>query len=304
MSAIISDPTTEVAIARRTPTDVSWGAIFAGWVLSYGIAWLLFLLGSALGLSAIGFTDENIAQGLSWTTVFWIVITWAASMFLGGLFAAWLTGNPDRSIGSMHGLAVWALATILGLVIAGTTAVNVLQAGQSLLPGAAGIGQMLGGEGQPADEQSAEMGQATTALQAELKQALSEAVARAATEAPTEGPTVSQEEVRQAIEQLRPATLATIAGQLMRGDTAAAENTLVINTPLSRSEINQIIEGMAASVQQMQQRAQEVADQAARYSAAALWALFFSSALGLAMAAWGGWMGGRRVARRLGYVGV
>ena len=302
MSAIISDPTTEVAIAQRNRTDVSWGAIFAGWVVSYGIAWLLFLLGSALGFSAIGFTDENIAQGLSWGTVIWILITWAVSMFLGGLSAAWLTGNPDRSIGSMHGLAVWALATILGLVIAGMTAVNVLQAGQSLLPGAS-IGQMIGGAPQQqTGQQNLAMAQATTALQAQLKQALSEAVASTARDAPGGGEAVSQEEARQAIEQLRPATLATVAGQLVRGDTEAAENTLVINTPLSRSEISQVMEGMTANVDQMRQQAQEAADQAAKYSAGALWALFFSSVLGLVMAAWGGWMGGRRVARRLGYV--
>ncbi|MFA7388750.1 MAG: hypothetical protein WCZ87_13960, partial [Thiohalobacteraceae bacterium] len=168
MSAIISDPTAGVAIAQRNRTDVSWGAIFAGWVVSYGIAWLLFLLGSALGFSAIGFTDENIAQGLSWSTVVWILITWAVSMFLGGLSAAWLTGNPDRSIGSMHGLAVWALATILGLVIAVMTAVNVLQAGQSLLPGAS-IGQMIGGAPQQqSGQQNPAMAQASTALQAQL----------------------------------------------------------------------------------------------------------------------------------------
>lgn len=51
----------------------------------------------------------------------------------------------------------------------------------------------------------------------------------------------------------------------------------------------------------MQQRVEQAADQAAKYSAAALWALFASSVLGLVMSAWGGWFGGRHVARRLGY---
>lgn len=297
MGTIVSEPTTSVSISERSRTDVSWGAIFAGWILSYGIAWLFFVLGSAMGLSAIDFAEENIAQGLGWSTVAWIVVTWAASMFLGGLFAAWLTGNPDRSIGGMHGLAVWALATLLGLVAAGMTAANAVQATQSLLP-TASIGQMVGGGAAAANQAGPAMNQVTTALQAELKQALSDAAANAAARAP--GGSVSQQEVRRSIDRLEPTTLATIAGQLLRGDTEAAENTLVINTPLSRSDVTQLTQGLQASVEQMQERAKQAADQAAKYTAAAMWALFFSSVIGLTMAAWGGWAGSRRVARRLG----
>lgn len=296
MGTIVAEPTTSVSISERRRTDVSWGAIFAGWILAYGIAWLFFVLGSAMGLSAIDFAEENIAEGLGWSTVVWIVITWAASMYLGGLFAAWLTGNPDRSIGGMHGLAVWALATLLGLVAAGMTAANTVQATQSLLP-TSGIGQIIGGGAVAATNGGAGTDQATTALQAQLKQALSEAAANAAARA---GGTLSEQDVRRSIDQLEPATLATIAGQLLRGDTQAAENTLVINTPLSRSDVAQLTQGLSASVEQMQQRAREAADQAAKYTAAAMWALFFSSIIGLAMAAWGGWTGSRRVARRLG----
>ena len=296
MGTIVSEPTTSVSITERR-TDVSWGAIFAGWILAYGIAWLFFVLGSAMGLSAIDFAEENIAEGLGWSTVAWIVVTWTASMFLGGLFAAWLTGNPDRSIGGMHGLAVWALATLLGLVAAGMTAANTMQATQALLP-TSGIGQMMGGGAAAAANGGAGMNQVTTALQAQLKQALSEAAARTAANAP--GGTLSQQEVRRSIDQLEPATLATIAGQLLRGDTQGAENTLVINTALSRSDVAQLIQGLSAGIEQMQQRAREAADQAAKYTAAAMWALFFSSIIGLAMAAWGGWIGSRRVARRLG----
>ena len=297
MGTIVSEPTTSVSITERSRTDVSWGAIFAGWILAYGIAWLFFVLGSAMGLSAIDFAEENIAEGLGWSSVAWIVVTWAASMFIGGLFAAWLTGNPDRSIGGMHGLAVWALATLLGLVAAGMTAANTMQATQALLP-TSGIGQMMGGGAAAAANGGAGTDQVSTALQAQLKQALSETAARTAANAP--GGTLSQQEVRRSIDQLEPATLATIAGQLLRGDTQAAENTLVINTSLSRSDVAQLTQGLSASVEQMQQRAREAADQAAKYTAAAMWALFFSSIIGLAMAAWGGWVGSRRVARRLG----
>lgn len=299
MSAIISEPGSTLVIARRRRTDVSWGAIFAGWLLAYGVAWLLYLLGSAIGFTALGMTEENIAQGLGWSTVVWIIVTWAASMFAGGLFAAWLRGNADRTNdainGALHGAAVWALATMLGLVLAGLTAVNVLQAGQSMLPGAS-LGQMVlqGGEDIAAQGSG---GSVMTALQAELKQALSEAAARAAQNAPMGGAAVSPDEVRRAIDQLRPATLAAIAGQMVRGDTEAATNTLVVNTPLSRAEVDQIVQGMSATAEQLQQRAQAAADQAAEYSAAALWTLFASSALGLAMAVWGGWLGARRFMR-------
>lgn len=299
MSAIISEPSSTLVIARRRRTDVSWGAIFAGWLLAYGVAWLLYLLGSAIGFTALGMTEENIAQGLGWSTVAWIVITWAASMFAGGLFAAWLRGNADRANdainGGLHGAAVWALATMLGLVIAALTAVNVLQAGQSVLPGAS-LGQVMLQSGEDGAAQGPN-GSVMTAIQAELKQALGAAAERAAQNAPAGGPGVSQDEVRRAIDQLRPATLAAIAGQMVRGDTDAATNTLVVNTSLSRSEVDQIVQGMAATAAEMQQRAQAAADQAAEYTAAAMWTLFVSSALGLAMAIWGGWLGARRFIR-------
>ncbi|HEY9199691.1 MAG TPA: hypothetical protein VIR60_10015 [Gammaproteobacteria bacterium] len=306
MSAIVSDPSGHVVVAQRNRTDVSWGAIFAGWVLAYGVAWLLYLLGSAIGVSAISFTEESIAEGLGWGTIIWVFITWAISMFLGGLFAAWLTGNPDRSIGALHGLAVWAVGTLFGLVIAGMSAVNVFQSGQSLLPDAS-VGQLMTAttqmNGQQMNDMNPAMSQVGTALQAELKQALSSGIARSTANAPGGGATVSREEVRRSIEELQPAVLATIAAQLVQDDTEAAKNTLVVNTPLSRAEVDRIIEGMSASVQQMQQRVEQAADQAAKYSAAALWALFVSSVLGLLMCAWGGWAGSRHVARRLGYAG-
>jgi DNA primase len=136
-----------------------------------------------------------------------------------------------------------------------------------------------------------------TALQAELKQSLSAAAARAAQNAPTGGASVSADEVRRAIDQLRPATLAAIVGQMLRGDTDAATNTLIVNTPLSRTEVEQIVQGMSATVTQMQQRAEQAADQAAEYSAAALWTLFASSVLGLVLAVWGGWLGARGAVR-------
>lgn len=294
MSAILSERggagTVVVASTRRG--EVNWAAIFVGWILSFGIAWILYLLGSAIGLTAVGVTEENIATGLAWSTAIWIILTWGVSMYLGGYFAGRLSGNRAQPTGSVHGVAVWALATVLGLILATMTTVNVLQAGQSMIPGAS-VGQAFGGAAQ---DSAAE--QATGALQAQIKQALSEAVARTAQNVPVDQQIVNQQEVRRAIDQLSPATLAMIAGQLMRGNTDAAENTLVVNTPLSRTEVNQIIQGMSATVAQTQQRAEQAADQMAKYTAAALWTLFVSSVLGLAMAAWGGWMGGRRAALR------
>lgn len=304
MSAIVSEPGNTVAIMQRRRTDVSWGAIFAGWVLAYGAAWLLFVLGSAIGFSAIGFSDENIAEGLSWSSVAWIIVTWAVSMYLGGLFSAWLTGNPDRSIGGLHGVAVWALGTLLGLALTGLTAANVLQASHALFPEGMLSQLMSGGaqRGQSPMLQNSSTGPVATALQAQIKQALSAGVARSARAAPG-GPAVPQEEVRRAVNQLDPATLATITGQLMRGDTEAATNTLVINTPLSRAQIDEVMRGMQITVQQLQEKAKQTAEQAAKYSAAVLWTVFISSAIGLIAATWGGWVGTRRAAERFAYVG-
>lgn len=290
----------EVVEEVRRPAPISWGAVFAGLVFTLAIAWLLHLLGSALGLSIVDMTDaEAVGKGLAYGAAFWVLVSWAISFFLGGLLAGRLAGKADRAVGIMHGMTLWGVATLLMVLLGMAGLTSLLQTAGSALRAGAGMGAAAAGGGAPG--MAGPVGSNVAAgLQAELKQKVSEALAQAAQQGGP-GAQVSQAEARRAVEQLDRQTLGEIAGALVRGDAEQAKHILAASTTLSRAEVNQIVDGLGTEAQRYQREAKEAADKAAGYSSAVLWAVFVSSAIGLVLAIIGGWMGARSVARIYGY---
>ena len=97
-----------------------WGAVFAGWFVATGTAVLLYSFGMAIGFSA--FDPRNataVAHGASAGAIAWVILTWAAALWTGGMFASWFDGGNDTEMGVVRGLTVWGLAmTATGLVAA------------------------------------------------------------------------------------------------------------------------------------------------------------------------------------------
>lgn len=88
-----------------------WGAVWAGWLVATGIAALLYAFGLAVGFSAFNPQDPAaIARGISGGAMAWMILTWAASMWLGAMFAAWFDGRNDTEMGVTRGLAMWFIA--------------------------------------------------------------------------------------------------------------------------------------------------------------------------------------------------
>lgn len=108
------------AAGLRTYPALNWSAIFAGWLVATGIAALLYVAGLALGLSAFNpYQAAQSATGISIATALWMVLTWTAALFLGGMFASWFDAGNDTEMGVMRGLTVWGLAiTATGLLLA------------------------------------------------------------------------------------------------------------------------------------------------------------------------------------------
>lgn len=104
----------------RTYPVLNWSAIFAGWLVATGIAALLYVGGLALGFSAFNpYQAAENASGMSIAAAAWMVLTWTAALFLGGMFASWFDGHNDTEMGVMRGLTVWGLAiTATGLLMA------------------------------------------------------------------------------------------------------------------------------------------------------------------------------------------
>ncbi len=99
---------------------VSWGAIFAGFVVAFATLTLLLLLGGAVGLTMFDVNDPGSAEGWGWGAGIWYIVSVIIALFVGGLVAGRLAGVP-RSIDSMlHGVATWGLIIVASLLLTGT----------------------------------------------------------------------------------------------------------------------------------------------------------------------------------------
>jgi len=88
-----------------------WGAIWAGWFVATGTALLLYAFGLAIGFSAVNPRDAaTVAHGLSAGAFVWMILTWAAALWTGGMFASWFDGRNDTEMGVVRGLTVWGLS--------------------------------------------------------------------------------------------------------------------------------------------------------------------------------------------------
>lgn len=106
-------------VVREHPV-MHWGAIFAGWFVATGTALVLYAFGLAVGFSAINPHDATtVAHGLSAGAFVWMVLTWGAALWTGGMFASWFDGRNDTEMGVVRGLSVWGLSmTATALTVA------------------------------------------------------------------------------------------------------------------------------------------------------------------------------------------
>jgi len=98
-------------VGVKTEIGLRWSAIFGGWLVAGGIAFLLYVAGLAIGFAAFDpYNASATAKGIGIGTALWMVLTWAVALFLGGMFASWFDGKTDRTVGALHGIAVWGLS--------------------------------------------------------------------------------------------------------------------------------------------------------------------------------------------------
>lgn len=106
-------------VVREHPV-MRWGAVWAGWFVATGIAGLLYVFGLAVGFSA--FDPRNsalVAQGVPAGAIVWMILTWGAALWIGGMFASWFDGRNDTEMGVVRGLTVWGIAmAATGLLLA------------------------------------------------------------------------------------------------------------------------------------------------------------------------------------------
>lgn len=302
-----------------------WSAIIAGWIVATGIASLMYVFGLALGFTAFDpYNADATTKGIGMGTAVWMVLTWAVSLFLGGMFASWFDGRSDQTVGTLHGVTVWGLSVAASGLLLAVGLTQVVQGGAAIVRGGATAGAAAAGMAAPQmtarGPASGPTDDAIIGLQAQLTQRVAQTSARSAStampgaagagvQAPTPSGTagapggtpaggqINPAEVRRATDQLDRQSMAAVASALLKGQTETAKALLAANTSMSQAEIEQTLQSLSAQVEKYKADVKAAADAATRYSAAAMWIIFFSSLIALVTAAIGGWMGAGHIHR-------
>jgi hypothetical protein len=106
---------------------ISWGAIFAGLIITLVAQMTLTLLGAAIGAASINPTQENV-RALGMGASIWLVVTSLVSIYIGSCVAGRLSGGPNRADGMLHGFVTWGTATLVATLLL-TTAIGALFGG-------------------------------------------------------------------------------------------------------------------------------------------------------------------------------
>lgn len=103
----------------KTPTRLSWGAVFAGVVIAVAVQLVLGILGAGIGLTMVdpveGTTPGAAGLGIG-AGIFWLITT-VIALGAGGYAAARVAGVHDRFDALVHGLVVWGVTLILTLYL-------------------------------------------------------------------------------------------------------------------------------------------------------------------------------------------
>jgi hypothetical protein len=136
---VASEPqTSDTVTGEANSSGVSWPAVIAGTVVAAATSLFLLALGSGLGLASI---SPWSGSGVSLTTftvmtaIWLIVVQWAASglggYITGRLRSKWVRTHTYEVFfrDTAHGLIMWALASVLGVLLLGSTVVSALGTG-------------------------------------------------------------------------------------------------------------------------------------------------------------------------------
>jgi len=311
-STTVTDRSASSAVVLHRP-HVTWTSIVGGWLVAMGIAWLFYILGLAVGFSSFDLNDtEAVAKGIGIGTTVWIILTWAVSLFLGGMFASWVDGRSDPTVGSLHGVAVWGLALTITAILTALGVSNFLQGTASLLgrgavPAGAAGSAVAARSGTP----DTPLTHATGILGAQVDRAITQSPGRSGTaqaptsaSAPTPAAAASSAPAvsgagsdARTTASIDPESRSAIALDLLRGKTDDAKARLIASGGLQPADADAALQSLSPQVERLKAQIKEAAEQARRYTAAALWAALLSGIIALIAAALGGWTGAGHIHR-------
>lgn len=291
-------------LIERTGFRLSWGAIFAGFVVATVLQMVLSILGAAVGLAAFDPGQGDSARGLGIGVLIWFALTAIISMFIGGMTTGHLAGVLTRGDGRLHGVIMWSLSTLLALYFASMGAgrllggvFDVVTRTTSAVAGAAvsTVGQV----GAAAVNQAG--GVDFNAVQREIETTLQQTgnPALQPDSLQQQGQAVQDQAVsgtnNQALAQELTDRLRQTGGQVNRQDII---NVIQARTGMSQAEAERAatrVESAASNarsqvsstVQDVQQQAGQAAGDAANVASKALWGALLIMGLSVAAATFG-----------------
>jgi hypothetical protein len=116
-------------VITETSSHVDWPAIIAGAVIASAISSVLFAFGTGIGLSiASPYPSENVSPVIFAIVLsLWILLVTVMSFLAGGYFTGLLmrrralSDHEAEMRDGMHGLLSWAIAVLIGALIAAAT---------------------------------------------------------------------------------------------------------------------------------------------------------------------------------------
>lgn len=280
--------------------QVSWGAIFAGLVVSMVTMLLFTLLGMGIGLGIVNpASEENPMGGIGIGAAIWLGITALISLFFGGWTTAKLAGSVRGMNGVLHSIVMWGLVTIvsfflmtsaLGALIGGAASI----VGKSLSVVSSGVAAVAPEAKEAIQKELSQRGISVDSIMNEAKQLLGKggaAGAGAGGQAGAEG------ELRQSLQRMFESGQTTVRPE----DRENLVNSLAARANMSRPEAERTVDKWIQQYQQVAQGAQQAKQQALQtteqamntLSKVGIW-LFVLMILEAGAAALGGWIGSRR----------
>ncbi len=302
---------------------VSWGALFAGLVVTLVIELVLSLLGLGVGLGSIKpATEQNPLGGIGTGAGIWMAITTLIALFCGAWVTARLAGSIRGLNGVLHSIVMWGLVTIVSFYLM-TTAIGSLVSGAVGIVGkglsavTSGVSAVAPQAKDAIQQQLSERGitvdsimnQAKTLLSqtgkpelqpGEIQRQTRQAVQGAKGEAAGGGaqtPQAVEQELRGALQKIFASGQTTVSAV----DRDALVNILVNRTSMDRAQAEETVNSWIQQYQQVAQQAQQAKQQALQttqnamqaLSKASIW-LFALMVIEAIVSAFGGWLGSIR----------
>jgi hypothetical protein len=286
---MVATTTTVQDVPVRTSPRISWGAVIAGTLVSIGIWVLLYAVGLALGLSSVDRGDVGSLRAAGIGTGIWGLIAPLIALFIGGVVAARESGVAKRSDGAIHGMVLWSLTTVLGMVLVGSVISSVAGGAARTMGKLAGVtavaggaaGSAAGAKDQPGD--NAVMGLNVDDALTPINQRLE-----------AEGkPAITAAQLQAALKDA--ANTAVTTGNF---DRAALTSAIAANTNLSQADANEIAMRAERSWNEKKSELKTQATAAADTTGKAMWGVAGALFLGLLAAMLGAALGVDRYWRR------